>query len=289
MAIEKCSHCGYDIPLAAERCPHCALPGIFPNVRAAQQTEEREALNNRYEEALQRAVSCGCQKVANEFEEALSYSKAVIARNLLEADRLASSDNQLYATFYQLVQGGVRLPSGSKWDALREVADGAIFPGYKKNIRFAALSLDGCGLSNYGECFLVLRNDMIAHRASVFEENSVKFMEKHNIRMSEAHQLPSGYRAEWGERSKLCIAKMVDQLGEDMRSAAFPGMLLKEGKSSEGDSFVEVHIWGPMTVRTFERVIVNRPKRRADRVIFKSLREKLAKVDVTIDTLAEVA
>jgi hypothetical protein len=289
MASDQCSHCGNDIPLAAERCPHCALPGIFSNVRAAEQTEERQALNNRYEDALQRADSRGCQQVAKDFEAAISDSQAVIARSLLEADRLASSDKQLYATFYQLVEAGVRLPSGSKWDALREVADGALFPGYKRNIRFAVLSLDGCGLSNYGECFLVLHNHMIGHRASVFEENSVIFMEKHKILMSQAHNLPHGYRATWEERAKLCFAKLVDKLHPNTREETFARILLKEGKKSEEDSFVEVHIWGPMTTHTLEQVIINQPKRRADRVILKALGEKLSKVGVTINARKEVA
>lgn len=289
MASNQCPHCGNDIPLAAERCPHCALPGLFSNVRAAEQAEEREALNNRYKDALQQAASRGCQQVAKDFEAAISDSQAVIARSLLETYRLASSDNELYATFYQLVEGGIRLPSGEKWDTLREVADGALFPGYKKNVRFAALSLDGCGLSSYGECFLVLHDHMIAHRASVFEENSVIFMEKHKILISQSNNLPKGYRATWEERAKLCLAKLVDKLHPNTKKDAFAHILLKEGKTPAEDSFVEVHIWGPMTARTFERIVVNRPKRRADRVILKALSEKFSKVGVTINTVAEVA
>ena len=54
---------------------------------------------------------------------------------------------------------------------MRVFADDALFPGYKEQIRFAALSLDGKGLSSYGECTLILRDHMIAHRASVLEGN----------------------------------------------------------------------------------------------------------------------
>lgn len=272
-----------------ERCPHCALPGLFPNVRAAEQPEERETLAERYRQALKGGVSSGCEHVIQHFETAVSKSQAVIARSLLETDRLASSDKQIYATFYQLVDAGVRLPSGSKWDALREVADGALFPGYKKHIRFAALSLNGLGLSKYGECFLVLRENMIAHRATVFEENSVLFMEKHKVPMSEAHKLPKGYRALWGERGKLCVAKLADKLRPGTTSDAYQKILEKEGTTSADDCFVEVHIWGPMTARTVERVIVDEPKRRASRAILRGLREKLKKISIEINTRAEVA
>lgn len=289
MVLDQCKHCGNNIPLSAERCPHCALPGIFPNVRAAERVEEREALNKRYQESLQRAASRSYEQVAKDFGTALLDSQAVIARSLLEADRLVSSDKELYATYYEKIEGGIRLPNGDKWDPLREVAEGALFPFYKKNVRSAALSLDGCGLSNYGECFLVLQNHMIAHRASVFEENCVMFMEKHKILMSEANKLPAGYRATWGERVKVCVSKLVDKLGANTKRDTFPGILLREGKTSEDDSFVEVHIWGPMTARTLERVIVNRLKSRADRVIAAALRERLKKVGVTIHMRAEVA
>ena len=246
-------------------------------------------MDKRYRESVQSAVSRGCEEVAKDFESALSESEAVIARSLLEADRLASSDKQLYATYYQLIEAGVRLPSGEKWDNLRGVADEALFPGYKKHVRFAALSLDGMGLSSYGECFLVLRDDMIAHRASVFEENSIMFMERHNIPISQTHKLPAGYRATWAERAKLCVSKLADKLGPNTSKGVFPRILLKEGGTSGDDSFVEVHIWGPMTCRTVKRVTVNQPKRRADRVILRALSEKLAKAGVTIDTIAEVA
>lgn len=286
---DTCTHCGNCIPLSEVRCPHCGQPGLFPNVRAANRAEEREALNKRYEEALQHVAFRGSERALKEFEAAVSDSRAVIGRSLLEADRLASSDKELYASFYRLREAGVRLPSGTKWDALRAVTDEAMFPGYKEHIRFAALSLDGSGLSNYGECFLVLRDDMIAHRASVFEENSVLFMGRHNIPMSEADNLPVGYRSVWEERGKLVIAKLAGKIGPNMRGDAFQVILLREGASSEDDSFVEVHIWGPMTGRTFGRVVVSRPKQRAGRAILRALGEKLAKVGVMVDTIAEVA
>lgn len=289
MATEKCSHCGNGLPVSVVRCPHCGQPGVFPNVRAAERAEEQEALNKRYEEALQRATLSGCERAVEEFEVAVSDSRAVIGRSLLETDRLASSDKELYASFYKLLEAGVRLPSGTKWDVLRAVTDEAMFPGYKEHIRFAALSLDGSGLSNYGECFLVLRDDMIAHRASVFEENCVLFMEKHSIMMSEAHNLPVGYRSIWEERGKLGVAKLADKIGPNMRGDVFQAILLREGASSEDDSFVEVHIWGPMTCRTFESVVASPPKNRAGRAILRALGEKLAKAGVTVDTIAEVA
>ena len=96
----------------------------------------------------------GFDKILAKFESAVSKARPVICRPLLEMQRLATSDNEIYATYYQLLAAGVRLPKGDKWDVLRAVADDALFPGYKDVLRFGALSLDGFGCLGYGECHL---------------------------------------------------------------------------------------------------------------------------------------
>ncbi|MGH7455008.1 MAG: hypothetical protein ACRENG_26875, partial [bacterium] len=58
---------------------------------------------------------------------------------------------------------------------------------------------------------------------------------------------------------------------------------LQQGATSEEDQFIEVHIWGPMTLRTFEQITVKQPQTQAARAIFKALREKLIKADVTVE------
>jgi len=172
-------------------------------VKAAQVPAEKGALERRYQAALRDAASRGAEADIGRFEAAVANSKAVIARPLRELDRLVASDKELFPTFYRLLGEEVRLPHGNQWDLLRRIADEALFPGYKEEIRFAALSLDGIGLSTYGECSFVFREDMIAHRATVFEENSAVFMKRH------AYEPPVGHRATWGERVKLCTAKLA--------------------------------------------------------------------------------
>lgn len=286
MNSSECKDCGYNILLFQERCPHCARPGLFPNVNAAQLPEEKTALENRYNSAIEQSKLNGSDTALHNFENTvLSDSKAVINRSLAEITRLANSNKELYATYYLLIESGIRLPSGDKWDILRAIADDALFFGYKKDIRFAALSLDGFGLFNYGECALVLKDIMIAHRASVLEENSVIFMETHNILMYQAHNLPKGYRATWDERGKLCATKAVSEISASTQSKHFAGILLRQGKTTAEDKFVEAHIWGPISSCTFDLVIVKRPKSRADRVILKALQEKLAKIGVEVEVV----
>lgn len=279
----ECEFCHNHFPSASERCPHCARPGLFPNVRAADDDDERNALNRRYQEAISAAASRKTDQTVKDFEAAVTRSQAVIARSLNELQRLANSDNELYATYHQLVEAGLRIPSGEKWDIIRVLTDDALFPGYKQHIRFAALSLDRIGLYNYGECSLVLRDDMIAHRASVFEENSVVWMAKHQIQIPEANNLPKGYRAAWSERAKLAVPKLADKIQPTTQPHSYPGLLLQQGTNSEEDQFIEVHIWGPITARTFEHVIVKQPQRRASGVILKALREKLRTAGVKME------
>lgn len=261
-----CDHCGNAIPLRWERCPHCALPGLFPNVRAADVPAEREALVRRYRRAVQVAIGRGAGEKVAQFEAATASSKAVMARPTRELDRLVSSDQELIPSYYGLLAGQVRLPHGNEWDGLRGIADEALFPGYKEHIRFAALSLDGQGLSSYGECFFVLRDTMIGHRASVYEENSAISLKKHD------YETPYGHRATWSERARLCVAKLGGRIRATTTRDQFSHLLLYPGISSREDSFVEVHVWGPVTIRTIGRILVGKQRRQASR---KALRDRL--------------
>ena len=168
MVDSLCGDCREPVPLEATCCPHCGRPSLFPNVRAAEAKDERAALAERYRIAVEAAAARGCGEVVREFENAARTSQAVIARPLPETERLASSDLQLYSTYYKLIEAGVRLPSGEKWDKLRQLADVSLFGLFNApQIRFAALSLEDAALASYGECCLVLREDRIAHRASL--------------------------------------------------------------------------------------------------------------------------
>lgn len=271
-----CEFCGNDIPPSKERCPHCAQPGLFPNVRAAQATSERQALDRRYQAALREAEGRGARAVVESFEAAAQASQAVMARPLRELDRLASSDRELLSTYYNLLQAEVRLPHGNDWDRLRGIADEALFPGYKEHIRFAALSLDGAGLPHYGDCSFLLRESMIAHRASVYEENSALALKKHR------YEPPTGHRATWNERGKLCVAKHGREIEVTTTPQQFLGLLLAPGPTPEEDRFVEVHIWGPMSMRTVERVLAA-PPRKGQRSVWKALRDRLNKVGVDLE------
>jgi hypothetical protein len=278
-----CSFCGNEVPPPSQACPHCGRPGRFWNVLAADEPEERAALDRRYQAARNDADARNVGAILLDFENVLSNSKAVIARFESEVQRLAHSTRQLHSTYYKLRDAELRLPDGNEWDILRELADTVLFPNYKEHIRFGALSLDGSGLPNYGECAIVLREGMIAHRASVFEENSALFVERHEIKISRKPNVPKGYRASWGERARLGIAKLHSQIDSATSPDKYSQILLKAGATSADDDFIEVHIFGPMTVLTMERVIVLAQQTSKRATIVKAIKSKLAKHNVQVN------
>jgi hypothetical protein len=256
------------MPLSMTCCPHCGRPALYPNVDMAGLPEEKSALESRYKDAVGAAAARGAEQALSDFEQSMRGTAAVICKSSSDVLEMARSDSQVYATYYELM-GATKLPDQQKWTVLRPVVDSALFPGYdqdkasyKEKIRFAALSRDGAGLSNYGECSITLRESMIGHRASVFEDNSVLFMGKHGVAMIDAHNLPKGFRAIWQDRDRLCVAKLHSKIAPDTTADKYQSILLRQGKkgNKEGDEFVEVHIWGPMTRRTFEQVIIRKRK-----------------------------
>ena len=283
MRAIQCQFCGFDFYSSAQCCPHCGRPSLFPNVTAASDPKECDALLRRYSDVKTFAEQRGAGAALNDFESEIKKSVAVISRSVEELQRLASEDNQLYATYYQLTEGGIRIPKGNRWDMLRNPTDAILFPGYREGVRFGALSLNDLGLESYGECHLILRDDLIAYRASVFEENSVIWMERHNVQVAEADRLPLGYRAVWDDRSKLCVAKLGDRIQSGATASDFAKLLIRNGSSSADDDFVEVHMYGPITIRSFRKVAVRSPLDRRKRAILRAIEEKLGEVGVQLE------
>ena len=232
---------------------------------------------------MQDAAKRGVEGAVRASETAVGVeSKAVICRPLLEAERLAVSDHQVYATYYQLLNSGVRQPDGDAWDRMRRPTDEILFPGYREDIRMGALTLDGVGVWNYGDCCLVPRDDMVAHRATVFEENSVVWMQRHGVRAADPTGPPRGYRASCKARGRLAVAKLAHKVHGHASSSGFAGLLLEQGSTSGDDRYIEVHVWGPMTVRTLEHVVSRRPRTKAGEVLLGALRERLLKAGVEL-------
>lgn len=280
-ATRQCEFCKNSLPRSASLCPHCGRPGLYPNVEDAEDDAERAALDRRYKTGLTESADRKADSILKDFEAAAAESKAVLSRSVGEVLKLANSDRDLFGTYYQLKKAGLRLPAGEDWDYRRTVADAALFLGFEEHITFAALSLDGVGLSNYGECSIVLRSEMIEHRASVFEENSVVFVERRRVAQKKG-KAPRGYRAPWSDRGKLCAAKLYTAIHSDTTRDRYARLLMREAANPEEDQFVEVHIFGPWTVRSIEQVSLSKRRKHANNVSIRWLARELGKFGVAV-------
>ena len=242
---ENCSFCGFYLPPHLRYCPSCERDAGYPNVRAAGADDEAIALRARFQEAEEDAERRNCLLQLQRFGAAVAGSKAIICRSLQGALSFVSSDNALYNTFYQQVESGARIPEANFWDRARVPVDGTLFPMYQEKIVFGMLSLDNQGSSYHGPYVIVLKESMVGHRASVFEENSVNFFQKRSdIRVGGA--APAGYRTIWAMRDKLAVAKCHSRIGSATISNDFPAILLVPGADPKDNDFIEVHIYGPI-------------------------------------------
>lgn len=282
----NCSFCKNDFPLSLPRCPHCGQPSLFPNVTIA--LSQQSILQDRYDKAKNDAVSRGVIANVDDFEKALNKSCAVINRSTTELLKLIGSEFECYATYYQLASASVRIQSGEIWDSRRQAADAIFFTNYQHEIRFASLSLDSIGLSNYGDCSWTFRENMIAHRASLFKENTTLYYLNNDIK--DADSIPKGYRAIWADRAKLCVAKLVAKIDTTTTPAQYSNILMHQGATSADDEIVEVHIFGSMTILTIEEVTfnpipttLNKRERKLRVAIIEGIKEKLGIYGVKVN------
>jgi len=279
----KCPKCKEEVRAFERHCPVCQHDCGYPNVRAAESAMEVKALQDRLAAAEASAARRGCGALLTDFRETVRSSSAVLCRSLSKVMTLVSSDNELYASFYELVGMGARRPEETSIELQRLLADDLVFPHYREQIRFAALSMDGRGMKHYGDCSLVLKELGIQDRATVFEENSLYFCIKRSLGVKD-NKVPAGYRATWRERDKLAAAKLESALDAGMKADAFPGIMVRAGKTAEEDEFIEVHIYGPLHRRNIGRLVAQKPKQRADRAILKQVGARLAEIGATVET-----
>jgi len=183
--LDLCPNCKEPTIATEEKCPTCGESLGAPNVRAANAPNEKQALDERYQAALQRAQIRNAQKELAEFTRAAGASVAVATCGLYALRELATSANALYTNYYLAVRGEVRRAAEAENDRQRRTVDALLFGGYAEHIRFAALSLNGVGLKSYGKDGLAyglgLRDVAIAKRASLLDENEFDFAKRHSL------------------------------------------------------------------------------------------------------------
>src|ERR1017187_9054426 len=202
----KCPVCSEEVRPHERLCVACQTDCGFPNVRAAEQEDEKRALAGRVADAERQAAANGPTSILAKLRAAARRSRAVRARSLDEVYALVKSDDKLMGTFYDLKGAGLLRPSATNMEASRQSAEPLVFPNYHEKILFAALTLDVIGLFTYGNCAMVFQEAKIANRATVFEENCVFFCQRRDIGPRRP-TVPPGYRATWARREDLVDRK----------------------------------------------------------------------------------
>lgn len=248
--MSKCGFCHFELDESQSACRHCGQPANFPNVLAANKSDEISVIENEYDEAISKA-SPGVEAILKDFEKAVRLeSKTVLVRPLAEILDLFDRLNNLHQTFHQRLYSGAVNFDGGRYDVNRPCVDAKLFPGYHEMITFGALNIKDTGVSGaYGKCHLVFKGSMTNHRASVFKGNSYKILESLSVRLTDL--VPKGLRTTWDRRGKLAVSKFAPK---------FTGSTTKDDYSAilndGADDIIEVHVFGSISHRTVEKVVV---------------------------------
>jgi hypothetical protein len=155
---------------------------LYPNVAAADIGAETHELEKRFVATLADARVRGCESELNAFIDACKTTKAVFSCTLDKLTRFVATGTDVFETYYSLERLRVRSENSGKldWQRLRPQAEIELLGSHSHidQLFYSLLSIDGEGLGTYGECTSVLKEQMIAHRSSCFEENTAVFFGK---------------------------------------------------------------------------------------------------------------
>jgi len=279
--LPKCE-LGHEIPAHVTLCIVCGAHVGFPNVRYAARKEETEALDKRLADARISATAKGSLDRLEAFGKAVDGSKAVVSRFRADLDAMLSGGGKLMQAYYPAVRAGLRVPQNNEFDPARDPNDARVSPVFYDSLHFAALSLDRLGVPHYGNFAITLREEMIAKRTTVFEENPVKFNER--FPASRSRPFPYGYRASWQDRSTLAMAKLQHKIEASTADAEFADILLeKQSDPNAFSDFIEVHVYGPIHPGAFEHVIAEIPDDDLEKLFWDRMKPKLESFGVSFE------
>ena len=278
---DRCWKCGAEVPLSKRECSVCNADAGFPNVRVACREHEAAALTARYNDALTSARARNVLAELNAFEAVVSASKAVMNRSLGALSNWLNGASPLFLSFHKQVEHLGRAPDETDWDQQREAAEAAINPYYYRELSFAALTLDGRGMTYYGPYSVTLRSKTIEDRASVFEKNPFYFNKIHHVIAGQAP--PHGYRSPWEGRGRLAVAKLQTDIMPGCPAAQFADVLMEPKRGDSDCDFVEVHIFGPVNRLGIERIVGPEPTSRADRLTWKQAARKAREYGAVVE------
>ncbi|MEM7475100.1 MAG: zinc-ribbon domain-containing protein [Planctomycetota bacterium] len=275
----QCPQCEQEISLHLTVCDQCGAQLGYPNVRQAARESEVKALEARYNKSVEETKNRGCETVLEEFEKWIVEStRPVICRKWGTIEPLLSRTGDLFRTFYELIEAKERVPLDNFFDQARQAVDATFFPHYYQRVNFAALAGDGRGPESYGDCHFTFKENAINHRTTVFEENTLVFCVNHSVIAGQPP--PAGYLSTWDNRGQVAVCKLAMKLDNSTQMTDFPGILIIQTGITDGDEFIECHIFGRLTVSNIESFWAKAPTRKADKLLAKRIRKKLKALDV---------
>lgn len=244
-----------------------------------QALEGKTELELRYQTALASSVTNGSEERLKAFEAYASTSHLAMNRGLEWVIELVG-EKGVYSTFYQRRNAGLILPDDDPWSRLRETADSHFFGPKKEEIRFASLTTEDRGLTSYGECTFIPADRFVSHRTSFSEENTADRLKTRGLPPNGQPLFRPDELAEWNNRIQLSVSKAAPHITAATQDADFPRLILKPGANTTQDEFVEGHIYGPLTIRSFRSVSLPATSERFKKRTIKGLAEKLRKLNI---------
>lgn len=252
--VAACPVCGGTYRALEVACETCQSPRGAPNVLAASDAAEQDALVQRVKALLDGIPASPRRDAVLGFGRAVLRSVAVVNVSASWAIQFFGSDKGLYTSYGRLVQAGARKRAAPEDDRARMMVEARLYGSQADHICYAALSLGCPGLTAYGEVSLQIRDVAVRTRASVLEENSYSFFERHALGTRAKADFPLGYRSPWSTRHLVAAAKLGIHLTDVSTEAEFGGLLLHAGATRHDDEFIEVHVYGTFDLRAVERV-----------------------------------
>jgi hypothetical protein len=166
-----CDRCDSEISDQADTCTTCGKSVGAPNVRLARKSEEKSALDERYNKVLEDAKQDSAYQRLTVFDEKMKATCAVVNVDISFLHAFITNEKTLYTSYGLGVKGQLRKPAQSDNDRERLAVEGILFGSYGEKIRYAALSLDGAGVQSYGKYSLKLREVTVSQRATLLEDN----------------------------------------------------------------------------------------------------------------------
>lgn len=272
----NCLRCGNPVPSSARLCPNCETDAGFPNVRLASRENERLALEARVTHADVSAVALGTEVQLEDFCRSVQASVVVIGRSGMQVFDLLDNPNRTYVTYHNELASGARQPQDNEFDNVRTQFESALFPNFFPNIRFGCLSLTGAGVPGYGSYYMVLKDEVVSNRTTVFECNPYNFVQTHQILGNQP--FPPGFRAAWDRRHDLAKAKLHSKITAATVPENHQEILISGNGSTDKTDYVEAHIYGGFTRHAIKSVAARKPADREELHIWKRVRKTIAKL-----------